>query len=137
MISAEAFKFYFVSGVGWCVDFTIYYLLTVNGSSPFSSNFVSANVAAFLVFFVSYFYLYGGYGLVSFLKRSSAYIFYTVSVVLIFSFVIDVLSSILSNTKFISLVSEPDSVPAISKIIITPINLVCNYLASSWISRHG
>lgn len=50
----QILKFFGISGVGWCIDFLIYFFLTfVLGWPVFYSNCVSSILAVSLVFFVA------------------------------------------------------------------------------------
>lgn len=49
----QALRFFLISGLGWLIDFSVYWLLTSRGGQVGYSNFISAIPAVTFVFFTS------------------------------------------------------------------------------------
>ncbi|WP_439669047.1 GtrA family protein [Cupriavidus necator] len=127
-------RFVVLSGGGWCVDFVLLILLVRCGVVAGVANFISACVAAGLVYWLS--------RSVAFRvdSRSTAaaglliYVLYTIGIVAIFSILLE------GVARYLVVVIGPDerswSISVmLAKIIVTPLNLLVNYLVARTLVR--
>lgn len=125
-------KFFILSGCGWLVDLSLLLLLTGQFTTlPFFANIISSTVAASMVFLVSRKYIhYGVKNAIS--RRLLIYIIYTLIVITIASKLIAMIIYLL-HTYGYPLAHPPLDV-ILSKIIVTPPQLISNFYVSRFIS---
>lgn len=110
-----------VSGTGWALDFTVFYGLCLLGVPVYAANLVGATVAVLFVFFASLrpIFLYQGTRTHGKLLRYGLYQIIAISLA---SFCIDAISR--------------QGIPALwSKVLVTPVTFVCNFLFMRHLSR--
>lgn len=123
-------KFTAVSGIGWFIDISLFYsLIWYFNLNTLYANLIGAFVAVTLVFFVSIHKVFIK-GKSILLNKFLVYLFYQVVSISLFSKIIDWLSHVI---LFITI----DSVSAAmaSKIILTPITLIINYIFMKILSQ--
>lgn len=127
----EFLKFSLVSGIGWIIDFGVYFLaILLVRVEPFYANLVSAGLAVSFVFFISIYkiflkehrFLIGGFLL---------YLVYQACAIYLASFLISYSTEIWTEYSHF----ETRLIPYFSKIIITPITLLINYLFMRFLTR--
>jgi putative flippase GtrA len=114
-------KFGVISGLGWLIDFTVFYLLVRLDVPPFFANVVGAGIAVTFVFFSSVkrvFQYEGGY----LLAKLAAYIGYQIIAVAIASALIDLISR------------HTGMEPLLAKILVTPFTFYANFQFMSYIT---
>lgn len=114
-------KFGVISGLGWLIDFTVFYLLVRLEVPPFFANVVGAGIAVTFVFFSSVkrvFQYEGGY----LLAKLAGYIGYQVIAVAIASALIGLI------------VRHTGMEPLLAKILVTPFTFYANFQFMSYIT---
>jgi len=116
------FRFSLVSGVGWCLDFFLYVtLINALNIIPGYANFFSSLVAITYVWF-------SAIGMIFYQKKNSksfyfliywAYQFLSISV---YSFLVDL------TILYLHVLSFESYAEIYSKVLLTPINLVTNFI---------
>lgn len=114
-------KFGVISGLGWLIDFSLFYALVRLDVAPFLANLVGAGVAVTFVFFssVKRVFQYEGHYL---LAKLVAYICYQVVAVAIASAVIDLIAR------------HTGVAPLLAKILVTPFTFYANFQFMSYIT---
>lgn len=122
--------FALVSGVGWLLDFLAFTALAkAAGRSPFEANFVSSWVGVTFVWFVSLRLIFGAAGRTSLLA-----VFWgcQLASILAYSQVLALLASELGTTfGWVAAVGADIA----AKIILTPINLLTNFVLMKSLTR--
>ena len=125
-IIKQAIRFIGISGVGWIIDFIIYNTLSYIGCRVFISNIISSMVGVSFVFWFSI--------RKTFVAKSNGiklkykfiiYIAYQCILIFLISQLVDIInvSMMSSGITFIH-----DYSITISKILITPITMICNFV---------
>jgi len=127
-IIGQAFKFYLISGLGWIIDFSVYWLLTSRGGEVGYSNFISAIPAVTFVFFVS--------TRKTFRQNSSRfplktkyliYLTYQLILLVVVSAIGQALYGMLTAVVVQSAILR--NLKMVVKILITPITMTANFIA--------
>ncbi len=129
-LSVQAVKFIVFSGLGWLCDFAIFSLLVSTADvSAGLANFISATIAAMAVFIASKLFI--------FVSRESLgrstfyYLIYTEANILVWALIIHFITY-----QLVSLSAFNYSTSALfAKLIVTPFSLLCNFVASRWLSN--
>lgn len=126
-------RFALLSGVGWLCDFGVYsllVLLTDIGSS--SANFISSFVGVTFVYFTSLGYV--------FRRRDqnrkvflTSYWAWQAASITAYSIALGLLVASLVNVQLLTELGV--NIAIAGKIIITPINLLTNYMFMKWLTR--
>ncbi|ABD79682.1 GtrA family protein [Saccharophagus degradans] len=126
-------RFALLSGVGWLCDFGVYsllVLLTDIGSS--SANFISSFVGVTFVYFTSLGYV--------FRRRDqnrkvflTSYWAWQAASITAYSVALGLLVASLVNVQLLTELGV--NIAIAGKIIITPINLLTNYMFMKWLTR--
>lgn len=129
-------RFVGISGVGWCLDFGIYILLTmVLHMEPFVANWISSFPAITLVFVVSTSKIFKKrQSRVSLKAKYLIYIAYQAVLLLCISYVCQMLSNFIQNT-FSAHEVIVSSAKLLAKIIVTPITMVMNFFVMRYMTE--
>ena len=117
-------KFIGISGIGWIIDFITYTILSYTIGDLFISNIISSFIGVTFVFSLASYKIFKDNGKMSLKFKYVIYLIYqcllvySVSMVLIY--VNDIIKLILQTYGFMSNV--------LSKILITPITMICNFI---------
>jgi len=118
-------KFFGISGIGWCLDFSVYIFLTQKLNWPvFQSNYLSSILAVSLVFYVSTRKIFKESK--SKISIRSKYLIYLIYQILLLSLV-SILGQYLS-TCLGTLGLHSNITKILAKIIITPITMIINFV---------
>ena len=118
-------KFFGISGIGWCLDFSVYIFLTQKLNWPvFQSNYLSSILAVSLVFYVSTRKIFKES--TSKISIRSKYLIYLIYQILLLSLV-SILGQYLS-TCLGTLGLHSNITKILAKIIITPITMIINFV---------
>jgi putative flippase GtrA len=118
-------KFFGISGIGWCLDFSVYIFLTQKLNWPvFQSNYISSILAVSLVFYVSTRKIFKES--TSKISIRSKYLIYLTYQILLLSLV-SILGQYLST--YLGMLGLYSNITKIlAKIIITPITMIINFV---------
>lgn len=122
-------RFAFVSGVGWLFDVAVLAGLTrLAAWPPFAANLVSSLLAASAVFLFTRKRVHAGQdGAVP--GRLAGYLIYTLAVILAASALMQALADALAGGF------TPTAAALLAKVVVTPPQLLSNFLVSRFISR--
>jgi putative flippase GtrA len=126
-------RFSLISGFGWLLDIFTYLILTKHSCSPELSNFLSSFVGITFVWFVSLSTLFKskvsnhGYSLLMYWGFQFISIF-------IYSKSLKIILFILTGYSDLGLIFTNE---IIAKILITPLNLITNYLFLRFLISHA
>lgn len=124
----QILKFVSVSGIGWILDFLTYTILGLLSSHLFYNNFISCLVGATFVFVVSPKIVFINKGELPKLVKYAIYISYQIMLIYFLSYVLVEINSVLvSILKSFLSCSIPYSY-LMSKILITPLAMTCNFI---------
>lgn len=114
-------RFGLVSGLGWLIDFSLFYLLTKSGAPTAPANFLSAGVAVTFVFFASVrnIFRYEGHYMA---RKLLAYILYQLCAIAAASYLIQGLCWWFGIAALLA------------KIVVTPLSFYANFQFMSLIS---
>ncbi|RZI85099.1 MAG: hypothetical protein EOP38_06360 [Rubrivivax sp.] len=114
-------RFAIVSGIGWTIDFSVFYGLCEAGAPVFIANLAGATLAVLFVFFMSLrpIFLYQGGRTSGKLVRYAAYQALAIPLA---SAVIDALDHLGTG-------------PLWAKLLVTPFTFLCNFLFMRFIAR--
>ena len=119
-----------LSGVGWLLDFIVFSLEVIMFKmSAGYANIFSATLAAILVFVASQVLIFKVEKLST--LAVLVYMIYTLLNIVIWAFCIEYTSSLLGQMQLIDL----GLASIISKVVITPLSLACNFIVTKHISR--
>jgi len=125
----KSFKFFFLSGIGWLIDFVVFTFLIKFAYFPiFTANCVSSFIAVTLVFFISTKSIFEKR--ISKLSLRSKYIIYICyQILLIFSVSLATIpvNQFLSK-EFINFEILLDNSELLTKILITPVTMILNFI---------
>ena len=115
------FRFLMVSGIGWLIDFSLFFLLITVGLSPLLANAIGATVAVTFVFFRSakVIFLYDG-----------KYIFAK----LLLYFCYQTFSIFLASCAVQGLTTWFGLYPVMAKCLVTPLTFYFNFQFMSFIT---
>lgn len=121
----KGFKFIFISGIGWLIDFSLFSFFINYWKGPISAlNMCSSIIAATFVYFTSTYKIFKVNDS-SINKKYYLYVAYQLISISIFSFFIEWLSMFLFHSQYKFVLLGPELV---TKILITPLNLVTNFI---------
>ncbi len=114
-------RFGLVSGIGWLVDFALFALLTRAGTPVALANFVGASTAVTYVFFASLrpIFRYGGR-----YAGRKLLLYWTYQAL-----------AVTAASWLIHAVSALGVAPLLSKVLVTPLTFVANFLFMRWLAR--
>lgn len=126
----QGISFFIVSGIGWCIDFSTYLILTYFFGIPISyANMLSSIPAVTYVFLMSTRNIFKNeMSKISLKYKYIIYFTYEVILVLIISFFAQWLFNIISKTDLIEISIIGNYLKIIIKILITPITMVINFI---------
>ena len=123
----QFFKFLMISGIGWLIDFGVFYIISgLMHGSVLISNIISTIPAFSFVFFVSTRKVFNkSGGKISLVSKYVIYFTYQIILVLTVSVVGQSVFELLLK---LNLPLEMSLLKLIAKIIITPITVCCNFI---------
>lgn len=125
----RAFGFVLLSGLGWCLDMSLFYgLVHALEFLPGLANLASATTATMAVFLVSRVLLFDGAR--RGLKPILGYFFYTEINIMLSAAAIEAIARYLSATHALQLTMAAIA----AKVLVTPVSLACNFFVTHWIS---
>lgn len=125
--------FAFFSGLGWLCDFATYAaLVEVVGTSPFSANFVSSYVGVTFVYFTSLRLVFNRVAGNHTLFLSLYWGFQFISILAYSAFLNVVVASVEAQSIIPAIIAFSSIA---GKIIITPINLLTNFVFMKFLTR--
>jgi putative flippase GtrA len=129
LFNSPTLRFVVLSGFGWILDFVVFWIgITKIGLVPGIANFVSATVAAMLVYCSSQWFVFDNRRIA--FTATVGYLLYTEVNIVVWALVIHYIS--IEITKMVEI--DIKSAALVTKIVITPLSLGCNYLVSRAIS---
>lgn len=124
-------KFLLYSGGGWLLDFTLYLVqIKALGIMEGTANFISATIAASIVFITSGSYVFQRQKIE--IKTILFYLMYIECTIIFWSVLIQILT-----LQFLSLggVFDATSSAMLAKFLVTPFSLTLNFLVSRYLSE--
>lgn len=119
-----------LSGVGWCLDFALFYIGVDWLEMPSAwANIISATTAAMSVFLASRWWVFKASG--TGLRSIFVYFLYTESNIVVWALAISWITSSIHDIASLSLTNSA----LLAKVIVTPLSLACNFVVSRWLSR--
>lgn len=129
LLNSPALRFVVLSGFGWILDIFIFWIgITKIGLAPGITNFISATVAAMLVYYASQWLVFANDRIA--LTASVGYLLYTEVNIMVWALLIHYFSTGIANMFEIDI----KTAALVTKIVVTPLSLGCNYLVSRGIS---
>lgn len=120
--------FIITSGFGWLLDMMIFFSCVHYFNIPvIISNFISAGMAVIFVFFLSTKHIFQNVGSSISLKLV-IYIFFQLVSIVIYSFIIEWISSLFVYFQSINGVRQ-----IAAKIIVTPLSLITNFIVMKYL----
>ena len=131
----KAVKFFFTSGLGFLMDFSVYTLLTVKfGLGVMPANCMSSLVGASFVFIVSTSRIFekkeGGLPLYA---KYIVYILYQLTLIFFVSWLGSRINSGIHSIFTAELILKYSKL--LSKVVITPFTMICNFLVTKTITE--
>ena len=125
-------KFLFVSGTGWMIDFSLYFIFTnILKYEVFYSNILSSIPAITFVFIVSVKKIFkkkkNG---ISIIKKYIIYFLYQILLIFLISLLGQFLYSVIIKNNV-----EPKFIKIIIKIIITPVTMIINFFVMKFLTE--
>ena len=115
-IFKQAFHFFLVSGVGWCLDFSLYLILTkIFGFKVSYANMISSIPAVTYVFIMSNKKIFSN-------KKSKINLKYKYIIYFIYQIIL------VNNTKLVDIIFIQQNIKILVKILITPITMFSNFI---------
>lgn len=127
--------FTIISGLGWCIDFGVFSLLSIYVSIPVAyANMLSSLPAITFVFFMATRYIFVQYDEgMKIWQKYLVYVIYQVVLVIVASFLAQYIYD-LRNSIEISILSD-DGFKLFSKCAVTPITMIANFVFMKMISE--
>ena len=129
----QIYRFLGISGIGWILDFTTFTVLGLIINNLFIVSTVSALVGASFVFFLSPRFIFNDKNTLPLRLKYVLYISYQIILILFISFLIVEVEYFLKNyvVEYLPLINGFSYI--LSKILITPIAMTCNFLVMKFI----
>ncbi len=129
-IFKQAFHFFLVSGVGWCLDFSLYLILTkIFGFKVSYANMISSIPAITYVFIMSNKKIFSNKKSKINLKyKYIIYFIYQIILVTLMSFLGEKIFNVINNTKLVDIIFIQQNIKILVKILITPITMFSNFI---------
>ena len=129
-------RFAVLSGCGWLLDFAVLMgLVGLAGAPPLAANLVSSALAASMVFLVSRSHIFKEVQ-GSLPVRWGLYLGYTAGAILVWSAALQGLSPIVAHgAAGLGLRLDPSLPVAAAKVIITPPQLLLNFVMARWLNQ--
>ena len=135
---AAFLKFGGLSGMGWLLDFALLMsMVGALGVPPFAANVVSSSIAALTVFLVSRRFIFdrseGALG-----TRVAVYLFYTLCLITAAAWAMTLIIQVLAGlAQANGYALSPAVLTACAKVLITPPQLLLNFLMSRYMSERA
>ena len=126
LLFKQLLKFMGVSGIGWCLDFILYTILAFCGVNLFWDNICGAVLGVSFVFIFSTRYIFKNEGNIPLWAKYFIYVTYQIILVIIISKILVIINSFLL-VNFAQYLNEKTAA-VLSKILITPLTMICNFI---------
>ena len=129
----QAISFFGISGIGWIIDFGVFYLLGLTGMSYSLCNIISSLCGVTFVFFISTKKTFDvNLKKLKLYQKYIIYIVYQIFMILLSSWILGIINKNfeLSNIEILSKYSG-----IIAKICITPFTMLCNFIFMKFLSE--
>lgn len=129
----QIYRFLGLSGIGWILDFTTFAILGLLLNKLFIVSIVSALVGASFVFFLSPRFIFNNKNTLPLRLKYILYVLYQILLILFISFLIVEVEYILKNylVEYFPIINGLCYI--LSKILITPIAMTCNFFVMKYI----
>ncbi|NFG60730.1 GtrA family protein [Clostridium sp. CMCC3677] len=136
-IVKQFFKFILISGTGWIIDFSIYYIITSKlGLYVGVANVISAIPAITFVFIVSTKKIFSNTSSkFSLPQKYLIYFLYQIILISLISSLAQVIFNIVSTTTLMNYLFISSNLEMLVKIFITPITMTINFLVIKILSE--
>lgn len=114
------------SGVGWILDFATYTIFALLSVNLFLCNVFGAIVGVTFVFIFSTRYIFQNNSKIPLITKYFIYIFYQALLVFLISKLLVWVNLMLNQYGYFSFIIKFS--PILSKILITPITMICNFI---------
>lgn len=122
----QAIKFFGLSGIGWILDFTVYTILGTFGDNLVLNNSISSWVGVTFVFIMSSGRIFKNKSKVPLWVKYIIYIAYQAVLIFLMSKLLGVIDLWITENITLEIVCKFSHI--ISKILITPITMVLNFI---------
>lgn len=122
----QAVRFIGLSGIGWLMDLCVYTVLGIWSEDLFLDNMVSSWVGVTFVFLSSTRYVFKDRGRIPLRWKYMIYLSYQCVLILLMSKLLAVVDTAITGAVPIAVILQFSSI--LSKIIITPITMVLNFI---------
>ena len=121
----QGIKFVGLSGVGWILDFTTFIFLGLFSKNLVLNNYLSSLVGFTFVFFASTIKLFVSHSKIPLFWKYIIYGVYQLIIIFLVSLLLNVIDKSIQQNITIDFILKYSAI--ISKIIITPITIICNF----------
>lgn len=125
-ILEQAVKFVGLSGIGWVLDFFIYTFLGLLSSNVVVNNMISSWVGVTFVFIFATRKVFQNNNKNSLKRKYFIYIAYQIVLIFFVSKLLGIVNEVMVSNIHIEMVDKFSAI--ISKILVTPITLVINFI---------
>lgn len=122
----QALKFVGVSGLGWCMDFTLYTTLAWLGVPLFVANVLGSTVGVSFVFFSSTRFIFKNQGPIPLYAKYIFYLIYQVALILFMSKLLVAMHGLLG--VYAPAFVPVSLLPLLAKMLVTPVSMVINFI---------
>lgn len=122
----QAVKFIGVSGIGWILDFFIYTCLGLVSENLILNNTISSWVGVTFVFIFATRKIFKNKSRISLKWKYLIYIVYQIILIFLISKFLDLINIFIINNIDLQVIK--DFSPILSKIIVTPITMILNFI---------
>ena len=119
-------QFIGISGIGWLLDFAVFNLLCLFSQNLLVNNFFSSFVGVSFVFAFATRRVFVNNHHVPLIWKYGCYLFYQVILIYLVSVLLEYLNGYIMG--YVVQLGILSMAPAISKIMITPVTMVCNFV---------
>lgn len=122
----QAVRFIGLSGIGWLMDLCVYTVLGIWSEDLFLSNIVSSWVGVTFVFLLSTRYVFKDRGRIPLKWKYVIYLSYQCALILLMSELLAAVDAVITRAISIAIILDLSAI--ISKIVITPVTMVLNFI---------
>ncbi len=122
----QAVRFIGLSGIGWLMDLCVYTVLGIWSEDLFLSNIVSSWVGVTFVFLLSTRYVFKDRGRIPLKWKYVIYLSYQCVLILLMSELLAAVDAVITRAISIAIILDLSAI--ISKIVITPVTMVLNFI---------
>ncbi len=122
----QAVRFIGLSGIGWLMDLCVYTVLGIWSEDLFLSNIVSSWVGVTFVFLLSTRYVFKDRGRIPLKWKYVIYLSYQCVLILLMSELLAAVDAVITRAISIAIILDLSAI--ISKVVITPVTMVLNFI---------